>query len=991
MSKEAVRLVVLREQLRFALMLLLILAASLVGGALATAATLAPTFARTDYPFMGHQVVGDFNGDTMPDLAGQGAQAVAVRLNSSNGTFGAVVEYPLPASPQHLAAGDFNGDGKLDLVATHNDPHISLSLLTGRGDGTFNAPASFLNTSGFDSPEIVVADLNNDGKLDIVIAHNAACFVAPCVIAEIISVMLGNGNGTFQPTRAINVGRGTGSLAVGDFNRDGFKDLAIAGMNAQLYRLIGVGDGTFIQQPTLTLVADNGFVNGSDIDVADFNRDGIEDLVVAIASNGSRTAILIGNGDGTFRPPLILTDPNINIPQYQAVADYNGDGFLDLALSMGDGNQGLMNMRNGNGDGTFQAPVVFLTPPPGSSAGGAHIVSADLNGDGKPDIVLGQAGAFPGLLVLINSTGVTPPPTPAAPTLVSPAADATPAQPVNFDWTDVANATSYEIQVDDSSTIAAPFRANQIVSVSQVSIGGLPAQRLWWRVRAQNSAGVFGAFSSTRRFTPQATASVPALSAIALSPTNVVGGNSAQGTATLTSAAPPGGALVTLSSSNLSVATVPASTIVAAGATSASFSVNTVSVAIPALATITAAFGGATRSATLTATPPPPPQPPVGPESLFVSPATVQGGNSAVGTIFLSGGPPVGGLVVTLTSSNPAAATVPATTIVFLSSGTFPISTLAAPTTRTTTITASANGVSRTAILNVIGSAAPPPPTPSALSLSPATVQGGNSSTGTVTLSSAALSGGATVVLTSSNPAAASVPASVTVAAGASSASFSVTTGPVGANTSVTLSAFYNGTSRAGTLTVTAASAPPPPPASLNTLVLNPGNVTGGGTSQGSVTLTSAAPTGGALVTLSDNSTAAAVPASITVPAGATAANFTVTTTTVTAATAATISAVLAGTTRVATLTVNPPGANATLTVSASGRSGERVTSNPAGINVSVGSSGSASFATGTAITLSATNGRDVVWSGACSSGGNKTKTCAFTINGNASVTGNVQ
>jgi hypothetical protein len=95
--------------------------------------------------------------------------------------------------------------------------------------------------------------------------------------------------------------------------------------------------------------------------------------------------------------------------------------------------------------------------------------------------------------------------------------------------------------------------------------------------------------------------------------------------------------------------------------------------------------------------------------------------------------------------------------------------------------------------------------------------------------------------------------------------------------------------------------------------------------------------------------------------------------------------------TRTATLTVTPPGQNATLTVTATGRGGERVTSTPAGINVAVGSTGSAPFPVETRITLSATNQRDVIWSGACSSGGQKVKTCAFTLNGPVSVTANVQ
>jgi hypothetical protein len=173
---------------------------------------------------------------------------------------------------------------------------------------------------------------------------------------------------------------------------------------------------------------------------------------------------------------------------------------------------------------------------------------------------------------------------------------------------------------------------------------------------------------------------------------------------------------------------------------------------------------------------------------------------------------------------------------------------------------------------------------------------------------------------------------------------------------------------------------------------VSPTSVTGGSSAQGTVTLSSAAPSGGAVVSLTSSNTAAAtVPASVTIAAGATSATFGITTSAVAASTSVTISATYSGLTRMAALTVTPPGQAVTLTVTATGRSGERVTSSPAGLNVSVGSTGSASFTAGTSITLSVTNGRDAVWSGACSSGGEKRRTCTFTITGNASVTANVQ
>jgi FG-GAP-like repeat len=594
-------------KLRAASVMVCVLVAGLVAGVgPAEAATTVPTFARTDHPSLAnHNVVGDFNGDGRLDLAGLALPGAGVILSTGDGTFGPRATYPVAeSSPQDIATGDFDGDGRLDLAVTINTPDNSLSLLGGNGDGTFKAPVNFPNTSGFDSPAIVATDLNNDGRLDIVIGHSIGCFTAPCVVARTISVMLGNGDGTFAPTREIEVGTGIAEIAVGDFDRDGIKDLAIAGDRAQLYRLRGVGDGTFVQQPTITLVANNFAVDGSDVDVADFNGDSIEDLVVAIATNGSRTAVLIGNGSGGFGSPLILTDPGLNVPQFVAVGDYNLDGFQDLAMAMANGNSGLMQTRNGNGDGTFQGPVNHQVPPNQSSIGGVSIISARLNSDNRSDIALAWGGASSGMAVLRNSTGVAPPPTPAAPTLVSPANQSTPAQPVGFDWSDVNAATTYRIQIDDSSTFTTPLVVNEIVTASQFTAPVLAARQHFWRVRAINSAGVSGPFSTVRRFTPQSPPSAPAsLSSVAVSPSSVAGGSNATGTVRLTSAAPTGGFAVSLSSSS-GTATVPASATVPGGATSTTFPITTSAVASSTPVTITASAGGVVRTATLTVTPP---------------------------------------------------------------------------------------------------------------------------------------------------------------------------------------------------------------------------------------------------------------------------------------------------------------------------------------------------------------------------------------------------
>jgi hypothetical protein len=292
---------------------------------------------------------------------------------------------------------------------------------------------------------------------------------------------------------------------------------------------------------------------------------------------------------------------------------------------------------------------------------------------------------------------------------------------------------------------------------------------------------------------------------------------------------------------------------------------------------------------------------------------------------------------------------------------------------------------------------APPPAVLGSVDINPTTVISGDVSSGTVVLSSGAPEGGATISLTSSNPAVASVPASTFAPANSFTAGFTIATAAVSATTSVTITASYNGTTRSGNLTV---NPPGSSTSTLTNLVVSPDSVEGGSSAQGAVVLAAAAETATTVALSSSNAGVAAVPASVTVPVGSQSAVFTIATGTVTGSTPVTIAATLNGVTKTAALTVTPaspppppppPPQSATLTVNASGRSGERITSSPAGISVATGSSGSASFPVGTSVTLSVSNGRSAIWSGACSSGGNKTTRCTFTLNGASTVSANVQ
>ncbi len=354
--------------------------------------------------------------------------------------------------------------------------------------------------------------------------------------------------------------------------------------------------------------------------------------------------------------------------------------------------------------------------------------------------------------------------------------------------------------------------------------------------------------------------------------------------------APPGGFPVSLSSSSPS-ATVPATFTIPAGAGGDSFPIGTSPVSRSTHVTITARAGGATAHWTLTLTP--------SPELDGVTLVPAQTSSTSQGQVTIPPSEILGhDQLVRVTSSNPAVASVPEFATVPASTDLARFDIVAHPggTSRVVTITVTGGGVSRSAELTV----SPSLPALTSLSVSPTSVPGGSTATGTVTLAGPAPAGGATVSLGSSLPGSASVPASVQLPGGATSATFPVTTSAVD-NTTVQLTATLDSVTEFAALSITRAVS------GLTGLSLSPTSVTGGGSTTGTVTLGSTAPAGGTVVTLSDDSSAATTPASVTVPGGTSSRTFTVTTSSVASSTTVRITGSSGGVTRSATLTVRPP------------------------------------------------------------------------------------
>jgi len=357
------------------------------------------------------QAVADFNGDGKPDLAGLSNGFLTINLGIGDGTFqSSIISTLAQNDPSALDVGDFNGDGKMDIAVAFgvNGPPYMVTVMLGNGDGNFQAPSQAA-AIGNTPLSMVTADFNGDGKLDLAVANSDRS----------ISLLLGNGDGTFQPQTVMTLGSGfigTEAIVTGDFNGDGKLDLVVSTVGTaadqpwQVLVLLGNGDGTF--QPPSSFATSGFFIYS--IAVADFNGDGQLDLAVVSDAQDINdttpgvTSILLGNGDGTFQPPV--SDTIGYRGRSVAAADVNGDGVLDLLVGTLCGIDSQCQFQTewpvsillGNGDGTFQPQI---EPPVSIPA--SNLVVGDFNGDGMLDSIAFSNGVLLESILAPSTTSVT--------------------------------------------------------------------------------------------------------------------------------------------------------------------------------------------------------------------------------------------------------------------------------------------------------------------------------------------------------------------------------------------------------------------------------------------------------------------------------------------------------------------------------------------------------------------------------------------------------
>jgi YD repeat-containing protein len=297
------------------------------------------------------------------------------------------IAFSTGAAPRSLLVVDVNGDGKQDIV-TANANSSDLSVLLSRGDGTFQSEQRFAAGDGFSRgpTSLVSGDVNGDGRIDLITSNT--------FVSDTVSVLLGNGDGTFQAQQHIAVGESPNAAAVADLDGDGKLDIVAANTDSgDISVLLGSGDGTF--QPEQRFPAGDGpYAGPVSVTAADLNGDGRPDLVARIRFSND-LSLLFGNGNGSFQSQQRL--PLSASPLSVAIADLNNDGKLDIVTTLSTNHAAVFL---GIGDGTYQAEQIF---PIGVSP--SMVFIGDVNGDGKPDVVTANFYSHDVSVLLGNGDG----------------------------------------------------------------------------------------------------------------------------------------------------------------------------------------------------------------------------------------------------------------------------------------------------------------------------------------------------------------------------------------------------------------------------------------------------------------------------------------------------------------------------------------------------------------------------------------------------------